>query len=217
LSKSDFINAAARKLHRDAPLGVRTRSEIARFMTQAAADDGHIPEEPEARRCAVRIADALEQEETGREPITPPAADGSSLCAVRRDSGAEPVFLLITPDRVELRTMAWFTDYESRDAGHSRVRQRRPLLLRILPPGSIEPQIFMVHGDRHHGHAYADGRRFLHCTATITTAPEDPDEPSQHFGFHFWQYDPDLDGNEPLIEIEDVETYALPDLPHQRP
>ncbi|MFD7919720.1 hypothetical protein ACFV3R_10885 [Streptomyces sp. NPDC059740] len=62
MSKSDFINAAAERVRDDAPLGSRTRGEIARFMAHAADDDGHIPEEPEARRAAVRIAEALEQD-----------------------------------------------------------------------------------------------------------------------------------------------------------
>jgi len=62
MSKKDFIAAAARHLGADAPLGRHARAEIARFLAQAAEDDGHLPEEPEARRCAVRIADALEQD-----------------------------------------------------------------------------------------------------------------------------------------------------------
>jgi hypothetical protein len=69
MSTSDFISGAARQVRDGAPIGARARGEIARYLTHAAADDGHLPEEPEARRSAVRIADALEQdraEESGR-------------------------------------------------------------------------------------------------------------------------------------------------------
>ncbi|WP_055535871.1 hypothetical protein [Streptomyces graminilatus] len=62
MSKKDFIAAAAGHVGDGAPVGRRARAEIARFLAQAAEDDGHLPEEPEARRCAVRIADALEQD-----------------------------------------------------------------------------------------------------------------------------------------------------------
>ncbi|MEU5958244.1 hypothetical protein [Streptomyces sp. NPDC047525] len=59
MSKSDFIREAARQLQNGIPLGTRTRGEVVRLLGLVADDDGHIPEEPEARRCAVRIAEAL--------------------------------------------------------------------------------------------------------------------------------------------------------------
>lgn len=62
MSTSEFISTAAHRLGDGALLGVRARAEVVRFLACAAADDGHIPEEPEARRCAVRIAGAMEQD-----------------------------------------------------------------------------------------------------------------------------------------------------------
>ncbi|MEU6350088.1 hypothetical protein ABZ896_12245 [Streptomyces sp. NPDC047072] len=141
-----------------------------------------------------------------------PGAAGSLLGAVARTATAEPTFLLVTPDSVEVRTMAWFSDYWSREAGHSRARQRPPLSFWLLVPGSARPQSFSVHGECHHGHAYADGRRFLACSATITTAPEHPADEPEHFRFRYWQYDPEMErllsGDEP--PVDDVETYPLP-------
>lgn len=139
-------------------------------------------------------------------------AAGSLLGSMLRAGAAGPVFLLVTPDRVELRTLAWFSDYWSREAAASRWRQRRPLSFWILAPGSVHPQIFCVHNERHHGHANADGRRFMNCTAMITTAPDHPADAPQHYRFRYWDYDPDVErlaaGDEPAID--DVETYALP-------
>ncbi|MFD7919719.1 hypothetical protein ACFV3R_10880 [Streptomyces sp. NPDC059740] len=136
-----------------------------------------------------------------------PAAESPSLLgSVDRDGAGEPVFLLITPNRIEVHTLAWFSDHWSREAGYSRARRRHRLSFRILPPGSIHPQVFSVHDECHHGYAYAEGRRFLNCTATITTVPEHPADSPQHYRFRFWQHDPAAD--EP--PVEDIETYPLP-------
>lgn len=137
-----------------------------------------------------------------------PDRAGSVLGTIRRANDTEPVFLLVTPDRVELHTLAWFSEYWSREAGHSRARQHAPLFFRLLAPGTVRPQSFCVHGEDHHGHAYADGRRFLHCTATLTTAPDHPADQPLNYLFHYWQHDPGP-GEPP---VTDVETYALPPL-----
>lgn len=133
-------------------------------------------------------------------------ASASLLGAIGRDGAADPVFLLITPDRIEVHTLAWFSDHWSREAGYSRARRRQRLSFRILPPGSIHPQVFSVHDESHHGYAYAEGRRFLNCTATITTVPEHPADSPQHYRFRYWQHEPAAD--EP--PVEDIETYPLP-------
>ncbi|RLU82551.1 hypothetical protein CTZ27_29955 [Streptomyces griseocarneus] len=208
MSTWDFITAAAERLRDGAHIGTRVRGEVARFMDIAAMDDGHMPEEPEARRCAVRIADALEKDEAKTAGLTDPApaSDGSLLGAVRRDGRADLVFVVITSDRVELRTLDWFSTYWSREAGHSRARHHEPLYFRLLAPGTVRPQGFSVHSESHHGHAYAEGRRFLCCTAVITTAPDYPADQPQHYPFRYWQHDP-VPGEPP---ITDVETYALP-------
>ncbi|MFF4531701.1 hypothetical protein ACFY1P_20815 [Streptomyces sp. NPDC001407] len=205
---SDFIASAAQRLRDGAPISAHVRSEIARFMEQAAADDGHMPEEPEARRCAVRIAAALETDGTKPADLTDaaPVSTDSLLGAIRRDGRTDPVLVVITPDRIELRTLDWFSAHWSREAGHSRARRHEPLFFRLLAPGTVRPQGFSVHGERHHGHAYAEGRRFLCCTAVITTAPEYPADQPQHYPFRYWQHDP-APGEPP---ITDVETYALP-------
>ncbi|WNI20036.1 hypothetical protein [Actinacidiphila sp. ITFR-21] len=70
MSTKDFIASAGRAVGADAPVGARARAELARFLALAAEDDGHLPEEPEARRCAVRIADALEQDRAEEEAGT---------------------------------------------------------------------------------------------------------------------------------------------------
>ncbi|WP_328373588.1 hypothetical protein OG800_50575 (plasmid) [Streptomyces sp. NBC_00445] len=72
MSKSDFIASAADRLNAGASIGPRVREQVIRFLKTAAADDGHIPEEPEARRCAVRIANALEEDAHARDADTTP-------------------------------------------------------------------------------------------------------------------------------------------------
>ncbi|MFD7899033.1 hypothetical protein [Streptomyces sp. NPDC059743] len=126
--------------------------------------------------------------------------------ALRRDDETDPVFLVITPEHVELRTLDWFSEHWSREAGHSRFRKRTPLFFRLLAPGTVDPQVFSVHGEEHHGYGYADGRRFRRCSAVITTAPEHPADPPRNYRFRYWEYDPLPEGP----PISDVETYALP-------
>ncbi|MFK0143272.1 hypothetical protein [Streptomyces murinus] len=111
--------------------------------------------------------------------------------------------VLITPDRIELRGLPWFSDHWSREASYSRARRRTPMTFHLLAPGAVQPDPFVVRGARRHEHRYADGRRFLRCAATITTVPQHPTTRPQDIAFTYWEHDP-TEEEPPVVDVESV-------------
>ncbi|MFJ3946273.1 hypothetical protein [Streptomyces griseoaurantiacus] len=66
----------------------------------------HSPASPNGRPMPSRASGAP----GSADPATA-IASASLLGAIGRDGADDPVFLLITPDRIEVHTLAWFSDH----------------------------------------------------------------------------------------------------------